>query len=104
MTAIDEGKTLSKLSPFAIHKGFEGIAGGDVTIKQQFSGVINLTCSRKSQSDNLLKCVLFGNVALVDVIQHTALNTSKEVLRNWEPIPKKLRRMFLVSLMYNVSQ
>ena len=28
MTATDEGKTLSKHSPFAIHKGVKGIAGG----------------------------------------------------------------------------
>ena len=40
MTATDEGKTLSKLSPFAIHKGVKGIAGGDVTIKRQFGGDI----------------------------------------------------------------
>ena len=33
MTATDEGKTLSKLSPFAIHKGVKGVAGGEVTIK-----------------------------------------------------------------------
>ena len=32
INATDEGKTLSKLSPFAIHKGVKGIAGGDVTI------------------------------------------------------------------------
>ena len=84
MTATDEGKTLSKLSPFAIHKGVKGIAGGDVTIKRQFSGDIYLTCSKKSQSDNLLKCVLFGNVAPVVVTQHKSLNTSKGVIRNWE--------------------
>ena len=47
MNAPDEGKTLSKLSPFAIHKGLKGIAGGDVTIKRQFSGDIYLTCSKK---------------------------------------------------------
>ena len=37
-----------------------------------------------SQSDNLLKCVLFGNVAPVVVTQHKSLNTSKGVIRNWE--------------------
>ena len=43
MTSTDGGKTLSKLSPFAIHKG---VAGGEVTIKRQFSGDIYLTCSK----------------------------------------------------------
>ena len=72
MTSSDEGKTLNTLSPFAIHKGVNGIAGGDVTIKRQFSGDIYLTCSKKSQSDNLLKCVLFGGVPPL-----LSLNTSK---------------------------
>ena len=84
MTVTDEGKTLSKLSPFAIHKGVKGIAVGDVTIKRQFGGDIYLTCCKKSQSDNLLKCVLFGNVAPVVLTQHKSLNTSKGVVRNWE--------------------
>ena len=70
MTATDEGQTISKLSPFAIHKCVNGITGSDVTIKRQFSGDIYLTCSKTSQSDNLLKCVLFGNVAPVVVTQY----------------------------------
>ena len=57
MTSIDGGKTLCKLSPFAIHKGVKGIAGGEVIIKRQFNGDIYLTCSKRSQSDNLLTCV-----------------------------------------------
>ena len=48
MTSSDEGKTLNTLSPFAIHKGVNGIAGGDVTIKRQFNGDIYLTCSKKN--------------------------------------------------------
>ena len=75
---------LSKLSPFAIHKGVKGIAGGDVTIKRKFCGDIYLTCSKKSQSDNLLTCVLFGSVAPVAVTPHKSLNSSKGVVRNWE--------------------
>ena len=84
MTSTDGGKTLSKLSPFAIHKGVKDIAGGEVTINRQFSGDIYLTCSKKSQSDNLLKCVLFGGVAPVAVTAHMSLNSSKGVVRNWE--------------------
>ena len=49
LTATDEGKTLSKLSSFAIHKGVKGMAGGDVTIKWKFGGDIYLTCSKKIQ-------------------------------------------------------
>ena len=68
------------------------IAGGDVTIRWQFSGNIYLTCSKQSQSDNLLKCVLFGNVAPVVV---TEIGNSRE------PILTKLRKIYPVLLMYN---
>ena len=44
-------KPISKLSPFAIHMVVKGIE------------VHYLTCSKESQSDNLLRCVLFGGVA-----------------------------------------
>ena len=84
MTSSDGGKTLSKRSPFAIHKGVKVIAGGEVTIKRQFSGDIYLTCSKKSQSDNLLKCVLFGGIAPVAVTVHNSLNSSNGVIRIWE--------------------
>ena len=84
MNATDEGKTLSKVLPFAIHKGVKGIAGGDVTIKRQFRGDIYLTCSKKSKSDNLLKCVLFGSVAHAAVTPHKSLDSSKGVVRNWD--------------------
>ena len=79
--SMDGGKTLSKFSPFAIHKG---IAGGEVTIKRQFSGDNYPICSKNSQWDNLLKCVLFGSIAPVAVIAHRSLNSSKGVIRNWE--------------------
>ena len=46
--------------------------------------VIYLSCSKKSQSVNLLKCVLFGGVAPVAGTSHKSLNSSKGVVRNWE--------------------
>ena len=79
MTSTDGRKTLSKLSPFSIHKGLKGIAGGEVNIKRQFSGGMYLTCSKQSQSDNLLKYVLFGCIAHVAVTGHKSLNSSKGV-------------------------
>ena len=47
MTAMDKGKSLNNLLPFAI-QGVKGIAGGDVTIKRQFNGVIYLIRIKKS--------------------------------------------------------
>ena len=54
MTVTGEGKPLSKLSPFAIHKG---IAVDDVTIKCQFSGDIFLTCSLKNPNQIIYSIV-----------------------------------------------
>ena len=79
-----EGKPSVNFHFLPIHKGVKGIAGGVVTIKRQFSGNICLTCSKKFQSDNLLKCVLFGCIAPVAVTAHKSLNSSKGVIRNWE--------------------
>ena len=84
MSSTDEGKTLSTLSPFAIQKGVTGIAGDGVSIKRSQNGNITLTCGKKSQSENLLKCVLFGGLAPVSVTPHRTLNTCKGVIRNWE--------------------
>ena len=44
----DGGNTLSKLSPFAIHKGVKAIAGDEVTIKRLFNVDIYRTCSEKN--------------------------------------------------------
>ena len=104
MTSSDEGKTLNTLSLFAIHRGVNGIAGGDVTVKRQFNDDIYLTCSKISQSDNLLKCVLFVNIAPVVVTPHRSLNSSKGVVRNClrEPTLTKLNKRFPVLLMYSI--
>ena len=75
---------ICKLSTYAIHKAVKGIAGGEVTIKHQCNAYIYLLCSKTSQSDNLLKFILFGGVAPVPVTTHKSLNSSKGVVRNWE--------------------
>ena len=94
ITSSDEGKTLNTLSPFANHKGVNGIAGGDVTIKRHFNGEFFLTC------------VLLGNIAPVILTPHRSLNSSKGVIKNWElarPTLTILKKLFRVLLMYNVS-
>ena len=84
MSPSGEGNVLSTMSPFAIQKGVTGIAGDGVAIKRSQNGIITLTCGKKSQSDNLLKCVSLGGIAPVTVSPHRSLNTCKGVIRNWE--------------------
>ena len=55
-----------------------------VLLELAFNGNIYLTCRKKSQSDNLLKCTLFGGVAPVAVTAHKSLNSTKGVVWNWE--------------------
>ena len=84
MSPSGEGNVLSTMSPFAIQKGVTGIAGDGVAIKRSQNGILTLTCGKKSQSDNLLKCVSLGGLAPVTVSPHRSLNTCKGVIRNWE--------------------
>ena len=84
MSCTVDDKRFCSFSPFAINRGIKGIASADVAIKRLFNGSLILTCNKKSDSDNLLKCVLFGNVAPVIVTPHRSLNSSKGVIKNWE--------------------
>ena len=84
MSPSGEGNVLSTMSPFAIQKGVTGIAGDGVAIKRSQNRIITLTCGKKSQSDNLLKCVSLGGIAPVTVSPHRSLNTCKGGIRNWE--------------------
>ena len=74
MSPSGEGNVLSTMSPFAIQKGVTGIAGDGVAIKRSQNGILTLTCGKKSQSDNLLKCVSLGGLAPVTVSPHRSLN------------------------------
>ena len=50
---------LSKLSPFAIQKGFQAIAGTFKSIKRLRDGSFLVECSRKPQTMGLLKTTQF---------------------------------------------
>ena len=46
---------LSKLSPFAVQKGFQAVAGTLKSIKRMRDGSFLVECTRKSQAMGLLK-------------------------------------------------
>ena len=76
----DEVRPLSKLSPFAIEKGFQGVAGKMKTIKRLRNGSYLVECERKLHSDMLLKTEKLVECP-IRVSIHKSLNSSKGVIR-----------------------
>ena len=80
MESSSEDLLLGKLSPFAVQKGFQAVAGTLRSIKRLRNGSFLVECARKSQAMGLLK-----TTRLVDrpvrVSIHKALNSSRGVIR-----------------------
>ena len=73
--STDDENNLSKLSPFAVHKGIEGIAGIPKDIKRLRSGDFLLEVNREGHANNLLKITHLVKIQ-VTVFPHKALNSS----------------------------
>ncbi|WP_419612073.1 hypothetical protein, partial [Thiolapillus sp.] len=78
--SANEERPLSKLSPFAVQKGFQAIAGTLKSTKKLRDGSFLVECSRKTQAENLLKTVHFVDRP-VHVSVHKTLNSSRGVIR-----------------------
>ena len=78
--AAAPNKPLTRLSPFAILKGIQALAGNPVNVKKLRSGDILVEVSKRSHSKNLLSAKFFVNVP-VNVIIHKTLNSTKGVIR-----------------------
>ena len=80
MVGTNETNPLSQVSPFALQKGIEGIAGVPWSAKRLFNGSVLIEVSRRSHADNLLKA---SEIALcpISVYPHKSLNISKGVVR-----------------------
>ena len=78
--SASEEQPSSKLSPFAVQKGFQAIAGTLKITKRLRDGSFFVECSKKTQAENLLKTVNFVNRP-VHVSVHKTLNSSCGVIR-----------------------
>ena len=83
MSSASEEKPLSKLSPFAVQKGFQAIAGTLKSTKRLRHGSFLVECSRKTKAENLLKTINFLDRPVL-VFVHKTLNSSHGVIRCWE--------------------
>jgi len=72
--------SVAKLSPFAIDKGIQGIAGAVKDVKKLRSGHILVECGKKSHADNLLRATTLAGVG-IKASPHRTLNSSKGVIR-----------------------
>ena len=82
--SASEERPLSKLSPFAVQKGFQAIAGTLKSTKKLRDGSFLVECSRRAQAENLLKTATFVDRP-VHVCVHKTLNSSYRVRQHQRP-------------------
>ena len=78
--STDEG-ALRKLSPFAIDKGLQGLAGGLKSVKKLRNWTLLVECATDSHSRNLLKSRRLCNVP-IKVTPHSSLNSCNGLIRS----------------------
>ena len=77
----DESLPVTKLSPFAIDKGFQALISGRLrSIKRLRDGTFLVECDTKKQSDLLLKSQKLVDRPMIVSI-HPTLNSSRGVIR-----------------------
>ena len=78
--SASEDIPLQKLSPFAVQKGFQAIAGTLKSIKRLRNGSFLVECSKRAQAQNVLQTNRFIDRP-VKVLIHKTLNSSQGVIR-----------------------
>ena len=79
MVGTNETNPLSRVSPFALQKGIEGIAGVPRSAKRLFNGSVLIEVSKRSHADNLLKASEIARCP-ISVYPHKSLNITKGVV------------------------
>ena len=77
-----EDKSLTKISPFVIHKVISGIVK-PVSVKKLKNGTLLIEVDKKTYADNLLTMKFFTNLKIKSYA-HASLNSSKGVVRSAE--------------------
>ena len=81
--SLGDNLPLSKLSPFAVQKGFQAVAGTLKSIKRLRDGSFLVECGKRAQAQNLLRTSRFIDRP-VRVSIHKTLNSSQGVIRCWD--------------------
>ena len=80
MESSNDDLPLSKLTPFAVQKGFQAVAGTLKSIKRLRDGSFLVECGKRAQAQILLRTNRF-NDKLVKVSVLKTLNSSRGVIR-----------------------
>ena len=80
LQGTDDNFPLGKLSPFAIAKGLEGLAGVPKNVRKLRDGQVLVEVDKKCYSDNLLRSTMLAGCP-IQVSPHKSLNTVKGVMR-----------------------
>ncbi|XP_062616032.1 uncharacterized protein LOC134277735 [Saccostrea cucullata] len=72
-------KPLTKVSPFLIQKGIQGVIGTPKSVKKLKSGALLIEVSKKQQSSSLLALNTLADIPVIGKI-HSGLNQSKGIL------------------------
>ncbi|XP_046564880.1 uncharacterized protein LOC124273651 [Haliotis rubra] len=70
-----------KINPFVVSKSIEGICGTVRNVTRLRSGSLLVECTRRQQSQNLLKAHHFANTEIV-VSEHKTLNSCRGIVRD----------------------
>jgi len=81
MESTDSSRPLAKLSPFALQKGIQGLAGEVKNVTRLRSGQVLVEVDKKSHSDNLLRSAMIIDVPM-RVSPHKSLNYKKGIIRS----------------------
>jgi hypothetical protein len=81
MESTDSSRPLSKLSPFALQKGIQGLAGVAKNITRLRSGQILIEVDKKSHANNLLQSTMIVDVP-IRISSHKSLNYKKGIIRS----------------------
>ena len=79
MEGTDESNPLSRMNPFLVYKGIQGISS-QIQVKQLRNGSLLLECAQRSQSRTLESIRQLGSVP-VRVTPHRTLNSCQGVIR-----------------------
>ena len=75
----EHAKPLTKVSPFVIQKGLQGIIGTPKSVKKMKSGALLIEVAKKAQSTSLMNIKDLADIPVVGK-PHYGLNHSKGIL------------------------
>ena len=81
--SVNPDHPITKLSPFTIHQGIQGLAGMPRTVRRLRSGDFLIEVTKRGQAEGLLRSTMLADIP-INVVPHRSLNTSKGIIRSFD--------------------